>query len=106
MSEKTESNFQPSAYDLKQDGDLITLSGDDERLAQIGLAACESLNRGLGGMGQNLKEALLSGETLRPGGAYSVYILRGKLYVSTHNARGDAVARQEIKNAIESALSK
>lgn len=44
------------------------------------------------------------GEEIRPGGAYAVYILMGKLYVDTRNVRGDSDARELIKKVVESVL--
>ena len=55
--------------------------------------------------GEEITRALLDGQEIRPGGAYAVYILMGKLYVDTRNARGDKNARDLIKKTVDAVLS-
>lgn len=95
---------EQSKYEVRNDGDVIVLSGEERRLAQLGAHIVEILNKSKEGEG--ITKALLEGETIRPGGAYAVYILMGKLYVDTRNARGDQNARDLIREAVETVLSK
>lgn len=95
--------FEQNKYEVRNDGDIIVLSGEERKLAELGNRVVEILNKSK--EGERIVSALLEGETIRPGGAYAVYIRMGKLYVDTRNARGDQSARDLIKRTVETVLS-
>lgn len=97
------SKFEQNKYEVRNDGDVIVLSGEEGKLAELGNRITEILNRSK--EGEKIIKALLEGETIRPGGAYAVYIMMGRLYVDTRNARGDQSARDLIKKTVEIVLS-
>jgi len=90
-------------YEIRSEGDVIVIGGGEQWLAEIGTRITEMLNHSK--EGDRTTQALLRGEELRPGGAYAVYILRGKLYVDTRNARGDVNAREEIRRVVDLVLT-
>ena len=97
------SNPESPNYEIRNNGDVIVISGTEQRLALIGKRIVEILNKST--EGPRMIQALLEGETMRPAGAYAVYVLMGKLYVDTRNARGQEQDRLIIKQAVETALT-
>jgi len=96
-------HIESRQYEIRNDGDVIVLSGEEKKLATTGKRIVEILNRSK--ERESITNALLQGETIRPAGAFAVYLLMGKLYVDTRNARGEEQYRKQIKDAVEAALA-
>ena len=87
----------------KKSLDFFVISGDLEKIKNIGIIICTELQSD-SMVREADKKSFFDGEKQRPGGVFAVYLSNGKLFIQNINGVGIKQYQDQLEKAVTTAL--